>query len=104
MTPDPFPASYEDRLRWAIREGSIIGVIFLFWLGVGLGLLLVTGLVGVAIEAVRIPQLRFFLLPLRWDGAVWSAVVTLASATSGLYVLVRTGTILIDRYRRPVEA
>ncbi len=103
MTSDPFPASYRDRLRWAIREGSIIGAIFLFWLGVGLGVFLVVGLVGILIEALRIPQLQIFLLPLRWDGAVWSGVITLASATSGLYVLVRTGTVLIDRYRRPVE-
>ena len=104
MTPDPFPTSHGDRLRWAVREGSIIGAIFLFWLGIGLGLFLVTGLVGVVIEMLRVPQLRFVLLPLRWDGAVWSAAVTLATATTGLYVLVRTGTILIDRYRRPVDA
>ena len=103
MTPEPFPASFDDRLRWALREGAVIGAIFLFWLGVGLGLFLVTGLVGVLIEAVGIPQLRFVLFPLRWGGAVWSAMVTLASATIGLYVLVRTGTVLIDRYRRPVD-
>jgi hypothetical protein len=104
MTPEPFPASFDNRLRWALREGAVIGAIFLFWLGVGLGLFLVTGLVGVLVEAVGIPQLRFVLFPLRWDGAVWSAVVTLATATTGLYVLVRTGTILIDRYQRPVDA
>lgn len=104
MTPDSFPASYDERLRWALREGSIIGAILLFWLGLGLGLLLVTGLVGVLVEALRVPQLRFLLLPLRWDGAVWSGMFTLASATTGLYVLVRTGTILIDRFQRPVDA
>lgn len=104
MTTDPFPAEYGDRLRWALREGSIIGAIVLLWLAVGLGLLLVTTLFGLLIELVGIPQLRFLLAPLRWDGAVWSAAVTLASATSGLYVLVRTGTILIDRFRQPVAA
>jgi hypothetical protein len=102
MPSDPFPTSFDGRLRWALREGTIIGAIFLFWLGLGLAVVIVTGLFRLVITTLGLPQLRFFLAPLRWGG-IWSAVVTLASATTGLYVLVRTGTVLIDRYRRPLE-
>lgn len=54
------------------------------------------------IQALQIDQLRFVFEILERSEAVWGLVVPLASTTAGLYVLVRAGTILIDRYQSSV--
>jgi hypothetical protein len=98
MKPD-FPDAYRDRLRWAIDEGLLIAGIFGFWLVLGFLVLTALGVLAFVIQTLRISQLRFVYDVLRWDAVLWSGVMTLANATVGLYILVRAGTILIDRYR-----
>ena len=99
MAEEPFPETLKDRMRWAIQESILIAGIFLFWMVVGLLLLVVLGLIAVLIRTFQIEQLRFVYRFVREDSAVWAAVMPLATATISLYVLVRAGTILIDRYR-----
>ena len=103
MQSRAFPRSLRARFRWAIREGLLIAGVLAFWIGLGLFLMLVLGLVAYLIQAFRLEPLRFVYEFAGRSDLVWAAVTPLASATSGLYVLVRAGTILIDRYRAPVE-
>jgi hypothetical protein len=93
------PEAFRQRLRWALRESLLIAGIVAFWMGLGLLLLAALGIIAFVIQTFQLEQLRPVYEFTRQDRAVWAAVTPLASATTGLYVLVRAGTILLDRYQ-----
>ncbi|MFC4245515.1 hypothetical protein ACFOZ7_00605 [Natribaculum luteum] len=99
MVTRTFPQPLQQRFRWAIRESILIAGIFLFWIGVGLLLVSLLGAFVFVAQVVNVGPSRFLYELSRQSGVMWAAVTQLASATTGLYVLVRAGTILIDRYQ-----
>ncbi|WP_435346072.1 hypothetical protein [Haloarchaeobius sp. HRN-SO-5] len=101
MATRSFPQSFRQRLRWAIRESLLIAGIFLFWVGVGLVLMAVLSIVAFLIRTARLDSLRFVYEFARRSAFVWTVLTPPATATAGLYVLVRAGTILLDRYQSP---
>lgn len=103
MPRDSFPRPFRARLRWVVRESLLVAGIFLFWIGIALLLLAVLGIVAVLIRELRLEPLRFVYEFASRRELVWAAVTQLALATTGLYVLVRAGTVLIDRYRASTD-
>ncbi|MFB6310962.1 MAG: hypothetical protein ABEH64_07245 [Salinirussus sp.] len=99
MTRDDFPDPFGDRIRWALRESAIVFAIVIFWLALGVGLLLVLGLLQVFARALGFPPVRFLFAFADHGGAAWALLTPVATASTALYVLVRAGTVLIDRYR-----
>lgn len=95
MSPPPLPETPRARLRWAIREGLVIAGIVLFWLGVAGAFSLLT--VGLHLVDVRATHLLADVL--RRTAGLWPAMTAVAAATTGLYVVVRAGTLLIDHHR-----
>lgn len=102
MSASSFPDGLQSRFRWAIRESGLIAGIFLFWILFGVIFRFVGFVIAFIIQTLQIDQLRFVFEIIERSEAVWALVVPLASATAGLYVLVRAGTILIDRYQSSV--
>lgn len=99
MTGDVLSGGISERLRWAIREATVIAGILVFWLLAGIVLM-----AGVRIFTIILYWIGVEPIPFLYDlrgplRGVWTAIVPLASATTALYVLVRAGTLLIDRYQ-----
>lgn len=97
-----------SRIDWALREGVVIAAVLAFWAVVFAGLALVLSvvlavlqlLVDVGFPAGPVRFLFEFLSRLERLSA--PAVVQLATANVGLYVLVRVGWVLLDRYAERV--
>jgi hypothetical protein len=90
--------SPRSRVRWAIREGAVIGGILGFWLVIYLALNIVTWIVEpIALTLNFEPLFRLaresqqFFLPL---------VLQAATANVALYTLVRVGIVVIDHWRK----
>ncbi|MFB6078975.1 MAG: hypothetical protein ABEJ80_08370 [Halarchaeum sp.] len=94
-----FPDSFGGRLGWVVRESTVVLTIALFWVVVGVALTLVLGGVGVALRLANLGAFRL-LYEFASGGLVWGLVTPLAGATTLLYVVVRAGTVLVERYRR----
>lgn len=103
MSTVTFPQSLRQRFRWIVHESLLIAGIFLFWIGIGLALLLVLGIIAVLIREFHLVPLEFVYEFASRSEYLWAAVTQLALATTGLYILVRTGTILVDRYQSRAE-
>ncbi|HKJ58398.1 MAG TPA: hypothetical protein VKA37_04150, partial [Halobacteriales archaeon] len=70
---------------------------------IGLGAVPVLSAMAFVIQALRLAPLRFVYEFASRNQLLWPAVTQLAAATAGLHVIVRAGTVRIDRYRAPVE-
>lgn len=95
-----YSGSTRERARWAVREGAVLLAVLGFWLAVFVAVVAVVGVLLFAVRALRLDALRVafeFLETLR--RGLWSVLVPLVAANVSLYVLVRTGTVLLDRYR-----
>jgi len=101
MSSPALSGGVRQRLNWAIREGLVIAGILVFWLVVGLVLIAILGLIASLIRTLQLEPLRFVYRVAERNAFAWSVVTPLASATTGLYVLARVGTVLIDRYKSP---
>lgn len=104
MTDGSFPGPFEERVAWIVRESLLVGGILATWVGIGIGITLVLSAVALVIQAFRLAPLRFLYEFAGRSHLLWPAVTQLAAATTGLYVIVRAGTVLIDRWRAPVDA
>lgn len=93
------PESPVGRLRWALGESLVIAGILLFWAVTAAVLWLSVTLLRVVFARLGAPTLRILYELLQRTDALWPAVSTLTIATTTLYVLVRSGTLLIDRCR-----
>jgi len=100
---NPLPASPRGRLRWALSEALVVAGIFLFWVGVAALLVVAMSLLTATIELLQIRQLRLLHAFLDRTDFVWAAVLPLSLATTTLYVLVRTGTVLVEQYQRGAD-
>jgi len=81
----------------------LIAGVLAFWVVFAIGAVMVLSLLAFLIETLQLGPLRFVHEFAGRSGFVWAAATQLAAATTALYVLVRAGTMLIDRYRAPVE-
>lgn len=99
MSASTFPDDLRSRFRWAIRESGLIAGIFLVWILFGVIYQLAVFVIAFIIQTLQIDQLRFVFEVFERSDAIWALVVPLATTTAALYVLVRAGTILIDRYQ-----
>lgn len=93
----------EERLRWAIREGLVIAGILVFWLVVGIAISAVLSIIAWVLLLLEFDPLRVVYTFTEHGPGIWAAVVPLTGATTGLYVLARVGTVLIDRYQAVAE-
>lgn len=99
MRSPRFPASSRDRLRWAIGESLVIAGVFLFWLGVALVLMLVLNLLALLTVTLGLERwVDPFMRAVYEVDFLWSAVTSLSVISATLYVIVRAGTVLVDRY------
>lgn len=79
-----------SRLKWTLREGLIIGAIFLFWQAVSL-----LGSQGIANIGMQSADNAFTVV-----GATVASVASQVGFFSVvLYVLVRAGMVLVDYHR-----
>lgn len=101
MSSHELSRGVRQRLKWAIWEGAVIAGILVFWIVVSLVLITVLSLIAALIRTFQLAPLRIVYEFVGRSGAIWSVVIPLASATTGLYALARVGTILIDRYQSP---
>jgi energy-coupling factor transporter transmembrane protein EcfT len=99
MSANEFPDDLESRFRWAIQETGLIASIFLVWILIGMLIQLALFVLAIPLQVVQIDVLRFLLEIPQSGDVIWALVMPLAAMTTGLYVLVRAGTILIDRYQ-----
>lgn len=99
MSPPRLPEAPRARLRWAIREGLVIAGIVLFWLGVAVVVAGAFSLLTVGLHLVDVRATHLLADVLRRTAVLWPAMTAVAVATTGLYVVVRAGTLLIDHHR-----
>lgn len=99
MPPHQLPDGPWDWLRWALAESLVIAGILLVWAGVAALLWVGLTLVRVVLARLDAESLRLLYELLRRVELLWPAVTALVLATTALYVVVRAGTLLIDRYR-----
>lgn len=80
------------RVRWSLVEGLVIAAILAAWLAVRL-------VVEIAIHLVNVPIGGGMARVLAaMGGAVVDLIVPLAVANVALYVAVRAGLVIVDRY------
>lgn len=89
----------EERLRWAMWEAVVIAGILVIWIAIGLVVSAVLSVIAYVILLFEFEPLRVVYTFTERGPGIWAAVIPLASATTGLYVLARVGTVLIDRYQ-----
>ena len=77
----------------------MIAGVLLVWVGIALALTLSAGLLRVVLARLPGQALSPVAHLLGRVEFLWPGLVTAATATVGLYVVVRTGTVLIDHYR-----
>lgn len=98
-----FAETPRSRLIWALREGLVLGGIVLAWMVVALVLGLIIGSLRAVFEALSL--FRFEILApilqilFRFDVLGRVIITRIAVANVALYVLVRTGMVIIDHYR-----
>lgn len=99
MPPQQLPDAPAGRLRWALAESLVIAGILLVWTGVAALLWVGLTLLRVVLARLGAESLRLLYELLQRVELLWPAVTRLVVATTALYVVVRAGTLLIDRHR-----
>ncbi|WP_323173777.1 hypothetical protein [Natrialba sp. PRR66] len=94
-----FPRSPSSRLRWAIREALVFAGILLFWIALATVITIVLQLLVLPFELLGL-QLGPMSELVSLARGFQDLAVPMTVLTSGLYTLVRAGTVLIDHYRR----
>lgn len=97
-----FDAASRSRLRWALGEGLVIAGIVAAWVAVAVLLGLAVGVLRAALGALGLLGVDLlqpvYRILLRFDLLGRVIVTRVAAANVALYVLVRTGTVVVDRY------
>ncbi|MFB6353873.1 MAG: hypothetical protein ABEJ92_07275 [Halobacteriales archaeon] len=99
MPPHQLPDAPAGRLRWALDESLDVAGILLVWAGVAALLWVGLTLLRVVLARLGAESLRLLYELLQRVDLLWPAVTWLAVATTALHVVVRAGTLLIDRSR-----
>ena len=99
MSQPRLPSTPRGRLRWALREGSVVAGIRLFWLGAAVVLVGLLSLLSVGLHATGLRPFHLVAELLERSELPWPAFSAVAFATAGLYVVARAGTLLIDHDR-----
>jgi hypothetical protein len=92
--------STRERAQWAVREGAVLLAVLGFWVAAFVAVLTVVGVLLFVVRTLRLEALRLayeFLETLQRN--LWAVLVPLVAANASLYVLVRAGSVLLDRYR-----
>lgn len=97
MVPSPsdlYDDDVEARVRWALREGVVLGGILVFWVAAAVVVTVVAFIVSLPLVVVGGGPTGFAVISL-----VWTVVGPLTAANAAVYVLARVGVLLLDRYR-----
>lgn len=100
MSTDVRPNSPRGRLRRAFDERLVIADSLLFRQVIGVMLAGLLTLFGLVSQVVRVEPLHLLVDGFRRTTFRWPVFSAVAVATTGLYVVVRGGTLLVDYSRR----
>lgn len=103
MAPDSLHNSPSGRLRWALRDGLIVGGMSLFWLDVTVILVGFLSVLSTVLHLIGVRSFHHVAEALKRGVHIWLAFSSNAFLTAGLYAVVRAGTRLIDHYRATVS-
>lgn len=92
------PETPRGRLRWAIEEAFVILGILAFWIVAIGAVALLLALLTLPFQLLGLRLFRPLFEFARSVPGMGTAVLPLTVLTASLYVLVRGGSLLIDRY------